>query len=1785
VVVTDVISDGQHFDSSFAPTLQVDGNGYVLTAQAFHHDVTDQNYTVSCNYTGGPGAECDVDDAAANDGQTTITFRISDEILDQGQSSGNLLGGCINTAGGYLTPCNATNLNDGPTTATITFHTTIQEAFTDTYPSGDPSVDQGDLLSNSASVQGNVLDVTTFSPTGNTEADNAAASVSIERKALTKTIYALNGDTNSANWPTTADGKVEIKPNDEVTYRLTYDLNTSDVEDLYLEDYLPLPVFYVADPDADDYTAPTHSDGPAWVFDDVQDASVPAAGYAKFGPSDTFRAYSGIVPTLTSSSTQNKLTFTYGSYDDTRDQGTTVDLLFTVTATQDPFADLFFLTNEAHAYEGSTNAGTNASNMLQDIVLSQPLLRTTKSVIWSSNPSAIYDPTTVGPVTFLSPGNAPRWLGLINSTNLAASPIDSDISGIDAGDTVTFAIVIENTGSSLKGAFDLVIRDTFPSAFEIPTTPTGLNLQVYYGDGNGPITYNGLGGGPDGTNGTADDIFGSGIELVDPVGQGVCQVHDPNLGNNIILITYDLYVPTGITPGTFTNVGGLTHYAGEEGGPNHIPSTGTVFPDDYASQVWDESVQNTADVTVNAVPDKYLVATSEAHTSDPDVTIGEIVRYRLVVRIPEGTSPNFQVRDRLPGGLVFMNDDTATIGFVSSADNSITSSAVDAVPAIPNTCDVIGATADATTPPAPLPCTLADENIANTSDTTSNTDTYTSGTDVYFRLGDLVNTESDDDEEYVVIEFNALVHNQSTNQNDDGDTRTNLARAYINGSQSGDDSTGVDVTIVEPLLTLDKTNSTLSTTPAQTVDAGDTVTYTVTLDNLSANGSSADAFDIHFEDTLPVADLDLDIASVSVTGGTGVTNNSSDANNKVDIVIDEISLGSTVTITYDAVVRTTVTPSQAVDNTGDVTWTSLPGPAGTTGNSTGSDTPGSSGTDNGERDSSDGVGGATDDYAATDSSSFNVHDPLFSKSLEATSATHTTDPSVAIGEVATFGLYVTLSEGTTPSLQIVDDLPVGFDYVSGSAQVITQTSPPASCGSLAADFNGTLPVLTITAPGGSGADVTFDFGQITVADDNDTTNNRFLICFDALVLNEAGNQDGDTLTNSSTMQVGTNAPISSNDVDTNVVEPVLAIVKSVNDDQPASGQDIDFTLTVSHDGASTADAFDVNVTDSLPAGLDLDLASLNVTLAGGASGVTDNSSGNNIDIVISEIPLGGSVTVEFTANVSAAFGSNMTNQADVTWTSITGTDANERTGSGSGPNDYTASSTVDIGVYKRVLKSLIASNHATTISPDVTIGEILTYEVRLTIPPNDSDTYIVVDTLDSGLAFVDCSQITAAASVTSTVVDFTDVNNCNHGTVAGTNNPLIENSGGRVTFNFGTVTNTAGSFEDVVITYRVVVLDVIANLDSVTLSNNVEATWPSASQTRRATPDLAIIESDLLLEKTVDRTVVAPGSSVTYSLHVAHTADSHTSAYDLLITDVISDRLIIPPGGIVVVNESGQPFDRYNYDAATRTLTIEWDDFPFGSESVVSFTVQVGTLKPGASVINTANLAWTSLPGTPTAAAGQPPGVQSAYNSASTERRYDPTNQADFYGVQSSVVFSLPETGFAPGRVTIIPQQPRAKAYQDLGALWLEIPRLGVQLPIIGVPLGSDGWDLTWLWDQAGYLEGTAYPTWAGNTAITAHVYLPDGEPGPFVDLHTLQWGDQIILHANGQVYTYEVRETRRVRPNDISVLKHESYDWVTLITCQDYNEAQGTYAYRVVVRAVLLKVEAEFTPPLVGGR
>ena len=173
-------------------------------------------------------------------------------------------------------------------------------------------------------------------------------------------------------------------------------------------------------------------------------------------------------------------------------------------------------------------------------------------------------------------------------------------------------------------------------------------------------------------------------------------------------------------------------------------------------------------------------------------------------------------------------------------------------------------------------------------------------------------------------------------------------------------------------------------------------------------------------------------------------------------------------------------------------------------------------------------------------------------------------------------------------------------------------------------------------------------------------------------------------------------------------------------------------------------------------------------------------------------------------------------------------------------------------------------------------------------------------------------------------------------------------------------------------------------------------------------------------------------------------------------------------------------------------------------------------------------------------------------------------------------VNELPKTGFTPGVITQLRKQEPLSIYQQFDSISLEIPSLGVETPIVGVPISKDGWDLTWLADKAGWLHGTAFPSWAGNSAITAHVVDANGQPGLFSDLNALKWGDKIVVHAYGQAYVYEIRSVEKyVRPDDTSsVFKHEEYPWLTLITCRGYDEVDNEYNWRVVVRAVQVDVQ-----------
>ncbi len=318
----------------------------------------------------------------------------------------------------------------------------------------------------------------------------------------------------------------------------------------------------------------------------------------------------------------------------------------------------------------------------------------------------------------------------------------------------------------------------------------------------------------------------------------------------------------------------------------------------------------------------------------------------------------------------------------------------------------------------------------------------------------------------------------------------------------------------------------------------------------------------------------------------------------------------------------------------------------------------------------------------------------------------------------------------------------------------------------------------------------------------------------------------------------------------------------------------------------------------------------------------------------------------------------------------------------------------------------------------------------------------------------------------------------------------------------------------------------------------------------------AALVADPALSKAGDPTKASVGETVTFTLTV--TNKGTIPATDVVITDPLPAIF-----DVTAVTVTGAPFGTVvNVTPAIGTgpapykvvVTLGGD---LGVDDIV--TIRIVTTVNGQGNPSIKNLA-------------------SLTTSAQTDVI---TNNADSITITISSSGKkekktvLPATGFAQGLSTFLPGQPLHLAYSSTDVL-LEIPALGVKIPVVGVPEKNGTWNVSWLGNQAGWLEGSAFPSWNGNSVLTGHVYQASGLPGPFVGLDKLKYADRIIIHAYGQKYVFAVQANTVVDASDSTVMRHEDKPWLTLLTCRDYDERTGSYRSRVVVRAVLVRVEKD---------
>jgi fimbrial isopeptide formation D2 family protein len=198
-----------------------------------------------------------------------------------------------------------------------------------------------------------------------------------------------------------------------------------------------------------------------------------------------------------------------------------------------------------------------------------------------------------------------------------------------------------------------------------------------------------------------------------------------------------------------------------------------------------------------------------------------------------------------------------------------------------------------------------------------------------------------------------------------------------------------------------------------------------------------------------------------------------------------------------------------------------------------------------------------------------------------------------------------------------------------------------------------------------------------------------------------------------------------------------------------------------------------------------------------------------------DIPPNASITLKVSGTVGSSYapGQAIQNTASIAWTSVQDPGSDERTGAG-GINDYPASDAANTqSATMTAAKSLFGTDQTETSGSSVTLGEKVTYALKVTFPEGTTADLTVVDLLPSGLLY-DSYQVvtTRAASQDATGAYLLDADFT--GSVPTPSVAGGAANGDDVTFTFGSIAVTGNNVATdnaflILVTARV--LDVVGN--------------------------------------------------------------------------------------------------------------------------------------------------------------------------------------------------------------------------------------------------------------------------------------------------------------------------------------------------------------------------------------
>ncbi len=716
-----------------------------------------------------------------------------------------------------------------------------------------------------------------------------------------------------------------------------------------------------------------------------------------------------------------------------------------------------------------------------------------------------------------------------------------------------------------------------------------------------------------------------------------------------------------------------TSLPGDNGTGNATPGTPGS---DTGERIGDGSLNTSGD----AVNDLNASGSSSVSVAQPtlaksggdNLQIGDITTNTITLSVPVGTTDNFVVNDSLPSGLEY----TGT------------------------------------------PITIS---IPSSVSTTNNPDTSPgAGTNpLVFDFGSVTNDSGQ--AQTITITYEVQAINASSNQR--GVILTNTAELNYQGASSTIESS-TSSNIIEPNLEI--TSEIIS--GAAGSDAGDTVTYRITVSNTD---SQATAYAVDLSTLLPADLLGSNPAffNIILTNNDNVQKTAGGVLEQSDYSIDttnnqgdtltwdlfNLPPNTSITIEFSVQVVDTATSGETLTVETNASYRSQ--------QTSGSET----------RDFTDG-GDDDDDsqlnnYNEQASSDLTLNSAI---AIQKTLSPGQPDSTFTIGDTVSFDLRVDIVEGTVPNVQVIDNLPSGMSFVR-LVSIIADNN-------ISYDGTGTATE--------TGNQITIDMGNVTNVADSDTTNDYFIVRIEAMVDDVSSNTAGSVLTNNAEVHSdsGNAGPVN---LDITVGEPHLVITKTASDTTPPIGKEITFSVTVEH-SSSTADAYDVKVSDAIPAGM--------TYVAGSTTGQAsvDESDLSNPVFDLGNITLTeGSKTFQFKVKINEDWipGNSITNTVNLEYDGQSGSPSVERSYSDSGSETVTPTAETFIDAVKTVALVDDADGDGSVSS-----GDTLEYTITLNNTDGDLTGVVFYDNLPSEITYVSNSLTTSQGTVEDSNPTFLVVN-------------------------------------------------------------------------------------------------------------------------------------------------------------------------------------------------------------------------------------------------------------------------------------------------------------------------------------------------------------------------------------------------------------------------------------------